>query len=67
MGEEEGDAAVSHLTFTKDRKSLIFDIPSSYDEVIQEKWYNTKNLEMKPLEGDLPDLGNYRKCLNWFS
>merc|ERR1712127_477523 len=34
LGEEEGDAAVSHLKFTQDRKSLIFDIPSHYDETI---------------------------------
>ncbi len=57
LGEEEGDAAVSHLTFTQDRKSLVFDIPSSYDELIQEKWYNTKSLEMKPVVDEaLPPL-----------
>lgn len=49
LGEEEGDVAVSHLTFTLDRKSLVFDIPSSYDDTIAEKWYNTKTLELKPM------------------
>lgn len=56
LGEEEGDAAVSHLKFTQDRKSLIFDIPSSYDETIEANWYSTKNLELKPLTGPLPAL-----------
>lgn len=58
LGEEEGDRAVSHLTFTQDRKSLVFDIPSSYDDMIMEKWYNTKSLELKALgAGDtLPEL-----------
>lgn len=58
LGEEEGDQAVSHITFSKDHKSLVFDIPSSYDEVIQEKWYSTASLELKPLgNGDsLPEL-----------
>lgn len=55
LGEEEGDAAVSHLTFTADRKSLVFDIPSSYDDTITEKWYNTKSLEMK-VATELPAL-----------
>lgn len=56
LGEEEGDAAVSHLKFTQDRKSLIFDIPSSYDETITTQWYSTKNLELKQLTGPLPEL-----------
>lgn len=56
LGEEEGDAAVSHLKFTQDRKSLIFDIPSSYDETITTNWYSTKNLELKQLTGPLPPL-----------
>jgi len=56
LGEEEGDAAVSHLKFTADRKSLVFDIPSSYDEMIATQWRNTKSLEMEPLVGDLPPL-----------
>lgn len=56
LGEEEGDAAVSHLKFTQDRKSLIFDIPSSYDETITNNWYSTKNLELKQLTGPLPPL-----------
>lgn len=56
LGEEEGDAAISRLTFTQDRKSLIFDIPSSYDETIAENWYSTKSLELKPHEGPLPPL-----------
>lgn len=56
LGEEEGDAAVSHLKFTQDRKSLIFDIPSSYDETITSNWYSTKNLELKQLSGPLPPL-----------
>lgn len=39
-------------------KSLIFDIPSSYDEMIAEKWYSTASLELKPLtsEDTLPEL-----------
>lgn len=56
LGEEEGDAAVSHLKFTQDRKSLIFDIPSHYDETIEQNWYSTKNLELKVLTGPLPPL-----------
>lgn len=56
LGEEEGDQAVSHLKFTQDRKSLIFDIPSSYDETIQTNWYSTKNLELKVHTGPLPPL-----------
>ena len=58
LGEEEGDQAVSHLTFSKDRKSLVFDIPNSYDEVIMEKWYNTKSLELKAIgpSDTLPEL-----------
>lgn len=46
LGEEEGDRAVSHITFSKDHMSLVFDVPSKYDEVIQEKWYDTASLEM---------------------
>lgn len=58
LGEEEGDRAVSNLTFTKDKKSLVFDLPSSYDDLIMEKWYNTKSLELKPLSSNdtLPEL-----------
>lgn len=58
IGEEEGDQALSHLTFTKDRSSLLFDISSSYDEMIQEKWFNTKSLELKQLTSadTLPEL-----------
>ena len=36
--------------------SLVFDIPSHYDETIAEKWYNTKRLEMKPVDSALPEL-----------
>lgn len=58
LGEEEGDQAISHIKFTKDRKSLVFDIPSSYDETITEKWYNSPNLELKALtsEDTLPEV-----------
>ncbi|RNA29705.1 nucleolar RNA helicase 2-like [Brachionus plicatilis] len=58
LGEEEGDRAVSHITFSKDHMCLVFDIPSKHDEVIQEKWYNTASLEMNPLGpgDDLPEL-----------
>jgi len=55
LGEEEGDRAITGLTFTKDKMSLVFDLPSSYDEMIQEKWYNTKGLEMGPIT-ELPEL-----------
>jgi len=56
LGEEEGDKAISHITFSKDRMSLVFDIPSSYDAAIAESWYNTPSLEMGPLVGELPEL-----------
>ncbi|CAF0818027.1 unnamed protein product [Brachionus calyciflorus] len=58
LGEEEGDKAVSHITFSKDHYSLVFDIPTDYDEKIQEQWYDTPSLTMKPLgAGDkLPEL-----------
>lgn len=55
LGEEEGDAAVSNLTFSKDHKCLVFDIPSQYDATIKEQWYNTAALEMFPVT-ELPDL-----------
>jgi hypothetical protein len=58
LGEEQGDAAISHITFAKDRKSLVFDLPAYHDETISTQWYNTKGLEMKALAvGDaMPEL-----------
>jgi hypothetical protein len=66
LGDEEGEAAVSHLKFTADRKGLVFDIPSSYDEMIATQWRNTKSLEMEPLVGDLPPLeeGQFFQLIN---
>lgn len=47
LGEEQGEQAVNKVCFTKDKKSLVFDVPSEYDSVIEEKWFNTRSLEMK--------------------
>jgi len=58
LGEDEGDRAVSHITFSKDHFSLVFDIPCKYDELIEEKWYDTASLTMKSIAANetLPEL-----------
>jgi hypothetical protein len=81
LGEEEGDAAISHLKFSKDKmvsfgsvlrhigfeaivqlvcflKQLLFDIPSRYDELISDKWYNSQGLELAAVNNaeELPEL-----------
>jgi hypothetical protein len=55
VGENEVETAVNKVVFTKDKKGLVFDIDSSYDDLIQEKWFNSKALELKLLT-ELPDL-----------
>ncbi len=46
----EAEAAVQQVRFTKDKKALVFDVTSDYDDIILEKWFNTKSLEMKVKE-----------------
>jgi hypothetical protein len=51
----EAEAAVQQVRFTKDKKALVFDVTSDYDDIILEKWFNTKSLEMKVCT-ELPEL-----------
>ncbi len=55
IGDDKAEAAIQRICFTKDRKGLVFDVASEYDDLIQEKWYNTKALELKALK-ELPEL-----------
>lgn len=55
IGDNEAEQAVQQVRFTKDKKSLVFDVSSEYDDIILEKWFNTKSLEMKVCT-ELPDL-----------
>ncbi len=55
IGDQETEKAIQKVVFTKDKKGLVFDISSEYDDIIQEKWFNTKSLEMKPLT-ELPEV-----------
>jgi len=55
LGEEQGETAVQKICFTKDKKSLVFDVSSEFDAVIEEKWFNTRSLEMKKVT-ELPEL-----------
>lgn len=55
IGEEKGESAITKIVFTKDKKGLVFDISSEYDDLIQEKWFNTKSLELKPVS-ELPEI-----------
>ncbi len=36
--------------FSKDKKGLVFDVSSDCDDLILEKWFNKKSLEMKIIE-----------------
>jgi hypothetical protein len=55
LGEDKGEAAIQKVCFTKDKKGLVFDVLSEYDELIQKNWFNTKSLELKALT-ELPDI-----------
>lgn len=55
LGEEKGETAIQKVCFTKDKKGLVFDVLSEYDDLIQEKWFNTKSLELKALT-ELPEI-----------
>ena len=55
IGDEQAESAITKIVFTKDKKGLVFDLSSEYDDMIQEKWFNTKSLEMKPIT-ELPEV-----------
>lgn len=55
IGEEKGENAITKIVFTKDKMGLVFDVSSEYDDIIQEKWFNTKTLELKPVS-ELPEI-----------
>jgi hypothetical protein len=55
IGDENAEKAITKIVFTKDKKGLVFDVSSEYDELIQEKWFNTKSLELKPVT-ELPEV-----------
>ena len=59
LGEEKAEKAIQQIRFTKDKKGLVFDVSSDCDELILEKWFNTKSLEMKIVE-ELPELEEER-------
>jgi ATP-dependent RNA helicase DDX21 len=60
LGEEQGEQAVHKICFTKDKKALVFDVSSEFDSVIEEKWFNTRSLEMKKVT-ELPELEEERQ------
>jgi len=60
LGEDQGENAVNKICFTKDKKSLVFDVSSEFDSVIEEKWFNTRSLEMKKVT-ELPELEEERQ------
>lgn len=55
IGDDKAEAAIQKVCFTKDKKGLVFDVLSEYDDLIQEKWFNTKSLEMRVLT-ELPEV-----------
>ncbi len=59
IGDDNAEAAISKIVFTKDKKGLVFDVSSEYDEVIAEKWFNTKSLSLEQLTV-LPELEEER-------
>ena len=59
LGEEKAEKAIQQIRFTKDKKGLVFDVSSDCDDLIIEKWFNTKSLEMKAIE-ELPELEEER-------
>jgi ATP-dependent RNA helicase DDX21 len=66
IGEDKAESAIQRICFTKDRKGLVFDVASEYDDLIQEKWYNTKALELKVLK-ELPELEEEKGGFGGFS
>ena len=66
LGDEKAEKAIQQIRFTKDKKGLVFDVSSDCDDLILEKWFNTKSLEMKIIE-ELPELEEERgKLENFF-
>ena len=59
LGDDQAEKAIQQIRFTKDKKALVFDVSSEYDELITEKWFNTKSLEMKVVT-ELPELEEER-------
>ena len=59
LGDDKAEAAIAKVAFSKDKKALVFDVSSEYDALIEEKWFNTKSLEMKVCT-ELPELEEER-------
>ena len=59
LGDDAAEKAIQQIRFTKDKKGLVFDVSSECDDLILEKWFNTKSLEMKIIE-ELPELEEER-------
>ena len=57
LGDDKAEKAIQQIRFTKDKKGL--DVSSDCDDLILEKWFNTKSLEMKIIE-ELPELEEER-------
>ncbi len=55
IGENETESAIQKVVFTKDKKGIVFDVLSQYDDLIAEKWFNTRSLELTPLT-ELPEI-----------
>lgn len=56
LPEQVVEQQMTRVTFTKDKRGLVFDIPSEYDELIQSKGFSTRGLELKEIDNDLPEL-----------
>lgn len=55
LGENEAEQAIQKVVCTKDKKGLVFDVSSEYDEIIQDKWFDTKSMQLKMLT-ELPEI-----------
>ncbi len=55
LGEENAEAAIKGIAFTKDHMGLVFDVSSEYDELITEKWYDTASLGLKAVT-EMPEI-----------
>jgi len=56
LGDDfDAKANCSTIAFTKDYKSAVFDVPSEFDEKIQNHWKDSPRMQMKTIE-ELPEL-----------
>lgn len=47
---------VQYVTFSKGRRSLLFDLPSNMEEVVEKRWADGRWDRLEKLTGELPEL-----------